>query len=178
LPAVGKESGVVIVVIHTLDPRKITLDPRKIGGTLVLAALKRAVLRFIERCGYTVRHNRDYQRMGVLYLDAVAARAAEPRERCRYPTHAGCGDSARCPSPEDRSSRNIRSQPGHGTSFTRSRNRTTRRCSTAPATTATTGTAAEAERPFHYGRRHRLDAAEYLPSRINGWGNIKYRPRR
>ena len=31
--------------------------------------------------------------------------------------------------------------------------------------------AAEAQHPLHHGRRHRLDAAEHLPSRLDGRGN-------
>jgi hypothetical protein len=42
----------VIVLIHSLDPRKITLDPRKIGGIWVLAALKRTATNRLNAAEY------------------------------------------------------------------------------------------------------------------------------
>ena len=38
--------------------------------------------------------------------------------------------------------------------------------------------ATEAQHPLHHGRRHRLDAAEHLPSRPDGRGNAQHRPHR
>lgn len=40
-----------------------------------MIALKRAILRFIERCGYTVLRNRDYQRILLLHRYAAVGRA-------------------------------------------------------------------------------------------------------
>ena len=36
----------------------------------------------------------------------------------------------------------------------------------------------KAQHPLHHGRRHRLDAAEHLPSRADGWGNAQHRSHR
>ena len=38
--------------------------------------------------------------------------------------------------------------------------------------------ATEAQHPLHHGRRHRLDAAEHLPSRPDGRRNAQHRPHR
>ena len=40
------------------------------------------------------------------------------------------------------------------------------------------GAGEEAQHPVHHGRRHRLDAAEHLPSRLDGWRNTQHRPHR
>ena len=48
-----------------------------------------------------------------------------------------------------------------------------------PASTpAVAQTAAETKHPLHHGRRHRLDAAEHLPSRADGRRDAQHRPHR
>ena len=41
-----------------------------------------------------------------------------------------------------------------------------------------TGNREETQHPFHHGRRHRLDAAEHLPSRTDGRRDTQHRPYR